>query len=49
LIEDFYFTRRQIFVTQMLYELRRQLRGDTLLPRVDLANHLNELLGRHAL
>src|SRR5882762_5533278 len=49
LIENFHLTRRKVFVAQMFCELRGQLRGNTLLPRVDLANHLNQLLGRHAL
>ncbi len=49
LTEDFYLTRRQVFVAHMLRELRRQLRGDALLPRVDLSNYFNQILGWHAL
>src|SRR5713226_4932948 len=49
LTEDFYLTRRQVFVAQMLCELCRHLRGNALFPRVDLANHFSQLFGRHAL
>src|SRR5216683_1099618 len=49
MIEDFYFARGQVFVTHVLRELRRQLRRNTLLPSMDLANHFHQLLWRHAL
>src|SRR5260370_17621708 len=49
LTEDFDLTCRQVVVAHMFCELCGQLRWDALLPRVDLANHLNQLLGRHAL
>src|SRR6266404_3144415 len=49
LTEDFYLTCRQVFVAQMLRELCRQLRRDALLSRMNLPNHFNQILGRHAL
>src|SRR5262245_4383617 len=47
--EDFYLARRQRLVAQVLGKPRRDLRGDALLARVDLADGLQQLLGRGAL
>src|SRR4029077_709302 len=47
--EDFHLAFGQDFIAHMFSELCHQLRGNALLPRVNLADDLNQLLGRHAL
>src|ERR1700733_15882158 len=43
------FTRGQGFVAQMLGQIAGHFGGHTLLSRVDLANHVQQFTGRHAL